>query len=197
MNGTTSGTSFDDGWYLATIRFAENTHWLWQPVIWFTNCGVVLLGVALLAMLWWGRHAEPAVLARILWVGIAVVTAFSVDSALKTVVAEQRPCRTLSDVVTVLPCDGVTDYAFPSNHASVFAAFAVSTLLVRRAWGWVAVAAAALMSASRVYVGAHYPHDVVVGVVVGALLGVLGLVVHQRLVVIVERLPVGRFGVRR
>ncbi|WP_221468395.1 phosphatase PAP2 family protein [Saccharopolyspora phatthalungensis] len=178
----------DSGVYVAMTEFAARTPWLWTPVSVFTTYGVVALIVAVLWMLWWARRADSAAAAKVLWVGVAVVLAYVLDSALKNVVAEQRPCRALPDVVTVLPCDGVTDYAFPSNHTVIFAAFAVATLIVRRSWGYLAVVGALLMAISRVYVGAHYPHDVIAGLVVGGAVGGAWLVVRRPLTASVERL---------
>ena len=59
------------------------------------------------------------------------------------------------------------DASFPSDHAA--AAFAIATVLVtfhRRA-GTAALAFAAVMSVARVYVGDHYPGDVLAGAVIG------------------------------
>lgn len=47
---------------------------------------------------------------------------------------------------------------------------------------------AVLMGISRVYVGAHYPHDVLAGFVVGAGIGALGLVVREPLARMAVRL---------
>jgi undecaprenyl-diphosphatase len=65
--------------------------------------------------------------------------------------------------------------SFPSSHAamSVAAAFVLSQSDPRRAPLW--VLAAALMCASRVYVGAHHRSDVAAGVVVGAVGGAVGV----------------------
>ncbi|WP_190814278.1 phosphatase PAP2 family protein [Saccharopolyspora pogona] len=185
MNGATFP---DSDAYVAVTQFAQRTPWLWGPMSVFTTYGVVALVVAVLWMLWWARRGDSAVVAKVLWVGIAVVAAYALDSALKSLVAEQRPCRALPDVVTVLPCDGITDYAFPSNHAVIFAAFALATLIVRRSWGCLAVVGVLLMAFSRIYVGAHYPHDVIAGLLVGGAIGGAGIFARRPLAAGVERL---------
>lgn len=62
--------------------------------------------------------------------------------------------------------------SFPSGHTS--AAFAASAALYRyipKKWGILTLAAAALMGLSRLYVGVHFPSDVIVGVLVGCFCG--------------------------
>ena len=64
------------------------------------------------------------------------------------------------------------DSSFPSDHAA--AALAIAGLLVfyHQRLGALALAAAALVAYSRVYVGDHYPADVLVGAVIGLGVGV-------------------------
>lgn len=64
-----------------------------------------------------------------------------------------------------------TDSSFPSDHAA--AAFAISGVLVayHRRSGFVVLAAAALVAYARVYVGDHYPADVLSGAAIGAGVG--------------------------
>jgi membrane-associated phospholipid phosphatase len=160
---------FDSGWYETATRFAARTGWLHTPVVLFTTYGLVLL-VALQVVVWWkARDRDDATMAVALAVPVATLAAFGVDDAVKLVFAEPRPCQVFGDVVTVLPCDPPGDYSFPSDHSALAAAMAVGVLLVHRVLGVVAAVVALAMAASRVYVGAHYPHDVVMGLLVGAI----------------------------
>ncbi len=64
--------------------------------------------------------------------------------------------------------------SFPSAHAANNFAVAAVFLLFFRRWGWLLLVSAALVSYSRVYVGSHWPLDVLaasfIGVTVGCLL---------------------------
>ena len=61
------------------------------------------------------------------------------------------------------------DYSFPSGHTS--ASFAAACALVRTLpkWGTVCMILAGVIALSRLYVGVHYPSDVLGGMVVGIL----------------------------
>ena len=63
-----------------------------------------------------------------------------------------------------------SDFSFPSGHtcASIGAALAMYPFLERK-WGIPLVILAVLISLSRLYVGVHYPTDVLGGAVVGVL----------------------------
>lgn len=105
-------------------------------------------------------------------VPVIVLVAYAANDALKLVVREDRPCQSLH-VTTLEACPAAGDWSFPSNHAALAAAAAVALLFVSRRIGALAVVAAVAMAASRVWVGAHYPHDVVVGAAVGTLVALL------------------------
>jgi undecaprenyl-diphosphatase len=61
------------------------------------------------------------------------------------------------------------DPSFPSDHATVAFAIAVSVLLRSRRLGLVAMAMATAVALSRIVVGIHYPSDVVAGAVLGTI----------------------------
>ncbi|MDX2938904.1 bifunctional phosphatase PAP2/diacylglycerol kinase family protein [Streptomyces ipomoeae] len=68
--------------------------------------------------------------------------------------------------------------SFPSGHSASAAAFATGVALESRGWGAAVAPLAAAVALSRVYTGAHFPSDVVVGAAlgVGAAYAVRGLV---------------------
>ncbi|MDJ0344008.1 phosphatase PAP2 family protein [Streptomyces sp. H10-C2] len=153
-----------------------------------SDYGLAVFAVLMLIIWWRARRGSAARMATALSVPIAVVVAYAVNDVIKMIFDEQRPCQTLH-TVTVETCPAPGDWSFPSNHAAIAAAAAVAILLVDRRLGlMIAVPAALLMAASRVWIGVHYPHDVLVGVVVGAL--VAWPVVHHahRAAPVVERL---------
>ncbi|MFE1909650.1 phosphatase PAP2 family protein [Streptomyces anandii] len=172
------GAAIDGGLYTEVTDFARHTQWLNGPVSAFTSYGIGLFAVFLLVA-WWRarREGSAATMATVLCAPFAVVVAYIANSGIKSYFEEPRPCRALPHDFLIEACPPMDDYAFPSNHTTVAFAFTVALLLVSRRLGSVALLTAVAMGASRVYVGAHYPHDVAVGAVVGsvvALLVVLG-----------------------
>ena len=76
----------------------------------------------------------------------------------------------------------VRDASFPSDHLAAALAISIVLLSAHRRLGIVAIVVAVLVGYARVYVGDHYPTDVVAGALVGTLsaLGVLFLVGRMR-----------------
>ena len=106
-----------------------------------------------------------------LWirVGVAILLAESVSGALKVWVGRDRPPLSHPGPEPLL--DVPSTHSFPSGHATVsFACATVLALAVPRLRVPL-FALAALISFSRVYVGVHYPSDVLAGAVLGLLLG--------------------------
>ncbi|MCW3845151.1 phosphatase PAP2 family protein [Micromonospora yasonensis] len=163
-------------WYHEVVDFADGTP---QPVHWFathfTEGAIVLLGVLLLlAALTRLIGGDLRGRALALAAPVAVVAAYGASEGLKSLVAEDRPCRSPADLMIVAGhCPAVGDWSFPSNHATIAGALAATALLLHRRIGLVAVPLAVLAAVSRVFVGVHYPHDVAIGLLLGALIGTL------------------------
>jgi undecaprenyl-diphosphatase len=138
-------------------------------------------------------------MARVLASPLIVIVAYVVNSAFKSVVQEVRPCAQLAGSVTLEACPGTGDWSFPSNHSVIaFAAAAALWFAFRalglRALAWAGWVAAALMAFSRVWVGVHYPHDVLVGSLVGVLVGVPLALAAGRAGPLVDRARSGPLG---
>lgn len=88
------------------------------------------------------------------------------NGILKLWVARPWPFSTFTEIIPLITPP--VDFSFPSGHtSSSFAvAFVLFALLPRR-WGVGALVTAALISLSRLYLGVHYPTDVLTGVLIG------------------------------
>jgi undecaprenyl-diphosphatase len=135
-------------------------------------------------------------------ISIGVTDGLVVDS-LKNLVARPRPHEVLKGVRTldlqkasprvlaltkplkeefsesrVYPPGG---NSFPSGHASNNFALATVCALFYRRWGWLAYFPAAFVSYSRIYVGSHWPLDVLVSCFLGAGIAMLVVAVMEAL----------------
>lgn len=109
---------------------------------------------------------------------------------LKHLFARPRPWV---DCAALIPLVAEHDpNSFPSGHTSAAFAFALGSLrALPKRWMKVAVVIlAALMGLSRLYVGVHYPSDVLIGFVVGDLAGLCGWLVSARFITWRKERPV-------
>ncbi|WP_328379270.1 phosphatase PAP2 family protein [Streptomyces sp. NBC_01020] len=189
MNLAYDGSSIDGGLYTDTVDLAHRAPgWLDSAVSAWSGYGLALFAVLMLAG-WWRARREGATAGLMaLAVPVIVVLAYCVNDAVKLVVREDRPCQSLH-VTTLEACPAPGDWSFPSNHAALAFAAAVALLFVSRRLGVTALVCAVAMAASRVWVGAHYPHDVAVGALVGALVAlVLATALRRRPEALARRL---------
>lgn len=155
------GSSIDGSLFTTVTDFARDTPWLNTPMELWTNAGLGVFAVLMLIGWWSARRRDTRSMTLALAAPIAVVAAFAVAEVAKKLVAEVRPCYSLPHDYFVDACPARTDYAFPSGHSTTaFAAVAALWLLDRRL-AVIAAAFALLEGFTRVYVGAHYPHDVI------------------------------------
>ncbi|MBR5565144.1 MAG: phosphatase PAP2 family protein [Roseburia sp.] len=90
---------------------------------------------------------------------------------IKNIVARPRPYRMIETLTILIPEPG--EYSFPSGHtSSSFAAGVVLYLMLPKKYGIPAMVLAFLIGISRLYVGVHYPTDVLGGMVMGTLIAV-------------------------
>jgi undecaprenyl-diphosphatase len=127
--------------------------------------------VFFLYMLLWGGFGG-----RFLILAFALAVLFTdqtVTNMRKHVFKRIRPCNVLTDVYT--PYGPKASYSFPSNHAANIAAVMLLLSVSYRRWIGLFVAWALVVGLARIYLGHHYPSDVLGGYVVGLVMGFLAL----------------------
>ena len=145
---------------------------------------VVIAGVCFLVF--GGFRARALVFAAVLAVGI---NDGLICRNLKSTVQRPRPHEVLSGVrsidlakatprlmairlpvqvkISSIDTPATTGKSFPSSHAANCFAMATVCFLFYRRWGWIAFLPAALVAFSRMYVGSHWPLDVLAGSFIG------------------------------
>lgn len=99
---------------------------------------------------------------------------------LKDMFAQPRPCAELQELVRLpktyfeVTCESPLS-GMPSNHALNWFTAALFISLILRSWNWLAAlgSMAFLVALSRVYLGVHYPTQVLAGATLGVAYGLL------------------------
>jgi len=132
--------------------------------------GLIALTLLLALWCWWrvARRAEdaPAAVAGVLWSVLAAGIALLLNIPVRALVQRPRPFVDHSGIDVLV--HGKHDYSFVSDHATLTAAVAVGLFMVSRKVGTVAVLLALCEGFCRVYLGVHYPTDVIGGFALGA-----------------------------
>lgn len=128
----------------------------------FNFSGAIIIAALLILVL--GKRRDR--------IGLVVLIAVVVSSdfftnQLKHLIGRVRPCNALENVRLVMAC--TKSYSLPSGHATnIFAAMVFLSFRYRR-FAPAFIAFAGLVSYSRVYVGVHYPADIIAGAALGSL----------------------------
>jgi membrane-associated phospholipid phosphatase len=123
------------------------------------------------------RRRDPASLAVVVLTAVGGAAVLGLNQLAGHLYFRPRPYWALA---AVHPIGGrAGDSSFFSDHTTIAAAAATGCLLIAPRWGLVAAGAALLVALGRVAIGAHYPSDVTVALLVGA--GAMAVLLPLRL----------------
>ena len=134
---------------------------------------IILAGIAIFKG---GLRGKIAVISLIILIIVTDQTGYRL---LKELFERVRPCNALSDAITPIGCAG--GFSFPSNHALNNFAAAVFLLRLYPQYKWIFLITATLIAISRIYLGVHYPSDVLVGALIGSAFGYLFSIIALKL----------------
>ncbi|MEV6739343.1 phosphatase PAP2 family protein [Streptomyces sp. NPDC051104] len=154
----------------------EAPHWFDRAMGFVGEWGLLLAMVLLVLWCWTSvrrRGGEDAAssVAAIVWAPLAAGIALLVNVPIRGFVERPRPFvdhQGLDVLVT-----GKTDYSFVSDHATLTMAMAVGLFVANRKFGLLGLGLALLEGFCRVYMGVHYPTDVIGGFALGTAVALL------------------------
>lgn len=145
--------------------------WFDRGVEFAGEYGIVLALVLVVLWCWWSVRrrgsAEDSVaaVAGLLWAPLAAGVALLINIPIREFVGRERPFvdhRGLDVLVA-----GKTDFSFVSDHATMAMALGAGIFVAHRGFGLAAIGLALVEGFSRVYLGVHYPTDVIGGFALG------------------------------
>ncbi|MER8006181.1 phosphatase PAP2 family protein [Streptomyces sp. NPDC094149] len=151
-------------------------HWFDRGMEFVGEYGLLLAMVLLVLWCWWsvrrrGDEDAASSVAALVWTPIAAGIAVLVNVPIRGFVERPRPFLEHQGLDVLV--SGKTDYSFVSDHATITMAIGVGLFVANRKFGIAGIALALLEGFCRVYMGVHYPTDVVGGFALGTAVALL------------------------
>ncbi len=152
--------------FLAINGLASKSHLVDTVGIFLSDKFIYLFALIVVAI-WFNKTLRNRVY---LAVASAVISRLLIVELIKRIVNYPRPYETISGIHQLL-ADNEHGMSFPSGHTVIFFAFAFAFWGTRLFWPFLVFAM--LGSLARIFVGVHYPADILVGAVIGAFISLI------------------------
>ena len=160
-------------WFSYIHTFVGRSAGLDQLGIFLAAYSEYVWAVILILVLFWPKRARAK--NRVVVVVSVVAGLFArlvVKGLIVLAYPRPRPFVVLSSVHPLISSPLAENYqSFPSGHAIFFFAVATVIFSFEPKWGTLALIAAVLMGIARVYVGVHWPSDILAGALLGSMTG--------------------------
>lgn len=114
------------------------------------------------------KHKQKGLAVLIVLI-LTIVISDQIGGLIKDVVSRLRPCWQFDNINLLIPCG--KGKSFPSNHAiNNFGAAIVLSYYFRK-YTYIFYTIAIIVSLSRIFVGVHFPFDVLSGAILGSTIG--------------------------
>ncbi|MFJ7078013.1 phosphatase PAP2 family protein [Streptomyces sp. NPDC098781] len=176
----------------------EAPRWFDRAMEYVGEYGLLLGLVLLVVWCWWsvrrqGEQDAASSVAALVWAPLAAAIAVLVNVPIRGFVERPRPFNDHQGLEVLVT--GKTDYSFVSDHATIAMALGVGLFVANRKFGLIGIGLALLEGFCRIYMGVHYPTDVVggfaLGTAVALLLSPLAMAMLTPLMSAIERSPRG------
>jgi len=164
----------------------------WDYIMWWVTGNILWIPLYILLLVIVIYRERPyRFIFTILFVAIAVGLSDFTSVIIKNLVERPRPSHNMeiAGLVHIVNNYRGGTYGFVSSHAANF--FAVATFLSNQfknfKWSLFLLSWVTLICYSRIYLGVHYPLDIICGAVLGAIIGIQCYVFKIRTVVYIEQ----------
>ena len=161
-------------WIQNNVR-SEAANPIWIGITTLGNGGAIWLLISI-GLLFHKKTRHVGILSL-----CALAVSFIINNVmLKNLFARSRPFDAINELNYLI--SKPTDYPFPSGHTgSSFASGGVLFLGLSKKYSWLFPALAGLIAFSRLYVGVHYPSDVIGGAVIGIVIAITVYIIGMSL----------------
>jgi len=137
--------------------------------------------LAFIALIFWFTRREENRM-MIISATISFILAEMMGKIAGKLHSNNQPFAELSNVNKLI--EKAVDNSFPSDHSILFFAFCTTFFIYQKRWRYIWIMLALFVSISRIWVGVHYPADVIVGAIISIFSAFIASFIVSRLNVI-------------
>ena len=151
---------------------------LWDRIMWLISGKFtwIPLYVILLVGIIYSDLSARSIVITILFILVTVLLCDQISVLLKNFIGRLRPSHdpTLHNLVHIVNDYRGGKYGFVSSHAAnVFGVAVFSTNQLKSGtWSFILIVWAIIVSYSRIYLGVHFPLDIIFGAILGTMIGI-------------------------